>query len=83
MASTEVKMSKTQELDTLPDDALVTYEKGVKQLVPISRHSWMDGCKAGIYPAPQKIGPRLKAWRLGTLRQFCRGEWQPTHGRAA
>ncbi|MCF7995188.1 MAG: hypothetical protein K9L32_00355 [Chromatiaceae bacterium] len=76
-------MNQETNLSALPDDALVTFENGVKQMVPVSKSNWMYGCKTGRYPAPTKIGPRLNAWRMGTLRQFCRGEWQPSNTEAA
>lgn len=32
--------------------------------LPISKSSWWAGVKAGRYPAPVKLGPRITAWRV-------------------
>jgi prophage regulatory protein len=30
---------------------------------PVSRTSWYDGVKIGMYPAPVRLGKRSVAWR--------------------
>lgn len=32
-------------------------------LVPLSRTSWFEGVKAGRFPKPVKLGPRIAAYR--------------------
>jgi prophage regulatory protein len=36
--------------------------------IPISRSSWWAGVKAGRYPRPVKLGPRMTAWRVEDIR---------------
>ena len=38
--------------------------KEVLGLIPISRSTWWQGVRSGRYPAPVKLGPRLRFWRL-------------------
>jgi len=33
-------------------------------LLPLCRTTWLKGIKAGIYPAPVRIGARAVAWRV-------------------
>lgn len=40
----------------------------VLRLLPVSKTSWYDGIKAGIYPPPVKIGKRSKAYRAQDIR---------------
>ena len=35
----------------------------ILQLVPISKSAWWEGCKAGRFPKPIKLGPRTTAWK--------------------
>jgi predicted DNA-binding transcriptional regulator AlpA len=35
----------------------------VLTLIPMSKSSWWRGVKAGRYPQPVKLGPRITAWR--------------------
>lgn len=36
--------------------------------LPVSRSTFWAGIKAGIYPPPVKIGPRISAWRVEDIR---------------
>lgn len=36
--------------------------------LPVSRSTFWAGIKAGIYPSPVKIGPRISAWRVEDIR---------------
>lgn len=38
--------------------------------VPISRSSWWEGCRAGRFPQPIKIGPRTTVWRAEDIDAF-------------
>lgn len=40
------------------------------ELVPISKSSWWQGCKAGRYPKPIKLGPRTTVWRAEEIKAF-------------
>jgi len=35
----------------------------IPPLIPISRTSWLNGVKSGIYPTSISLGPRTVAWR--------------------
>lgn len=35
----------------------------VLERVPVSKSSWWNGCKSGIYPAPVKLSKRTTCWR--------------------
>lgn len=35
----------------------------VRGLIPISRSGWWAGVKAGRYPKPIKLSPRVTVWR--------------------
>ena len=55
----EITMNKTSlsslsPLLRLPD---------VLRRYPVSRTSWYDGIKLGMYPAPVRLGKRTVAWR--------------------
>ena len=53
-------------------------KSGVPPLIPISRSSWLAGVKAGRFPAPVKLGPRITAWREEDIRVLVAGGVQ--HG---
>ncbi len=36
--------------------------------LPISRSAFWAGIKAGRYPKPIKLGPRMSAWRVEEIR---------------
>lgn len=38
--------------------------------IPISRSSWWAGVRAGMYPKPVKLGPRITAWRAEDVHQL-------------
>lgn len=40
----------------------------VLRLLPVSKTSWYDGIKEGIYPPPVRIGKRSKAYRAQDIR---------------
>lgn len=35
----------------------------VLERIPVSKASWWNGCKTGIYPAPVKLSARTTVWR--------------------
>lgn len=35
----------------------------IKGILPISRATWLAGVRAGRFPAPVKLGPRITCWR--------------------
>ncbi|MGZ8946415.1 MAG: helix-turn-helix transcriptional regulator [Methylococcaceae bacterium] len=38
-------------------------------IIPVSRTTWLDGVKSGIFPAPVKLGGRTNAWRVEDIRK--------------
>jgi prophage regulatory protein len=59
----------------LPVDGFVRLSRiigtdGLPPLVPVSRTCWLDGVKAGRYPASVKIGARAVAWRVSDIRRL-------------
>lgn len=49
---------------------------GPAGLIPVSRSSFYQGVRDGIYPAPIRLGKRTSAWRLSDLMAVIRGEHQ-------
>lgn len=35
---------------------------------PVSKSTWWNGVKSGIYPPSVKLGPRLTAWKVDDIR---------------
>ena len=54
---------------TLPTEGFVRLPQ-VLAVYPVGRSSWWAGVKAGRYPAPVKLGPRVTAWRVEDVRQL-------------
>jgi len=38
--------------------------------IPIGKSTWWAGVKAGRYPRPIKIGPRVTVWRAADIRDL-------------
>ena len=36
--------------------------------IPVGKSTWWAGVKAGRFPAPVKLGPRITAWRVEDIR---------------
>ncbi len=36
--------------------------------IPVSKSTWWAGVKAGRFPKPVKLGPRITAWRVEDIR---------------
>ncbi|MEI6067335.1 MAG: AlpA family phage regulatory protein [Methylococcaceae bacterium] len=39
-------------------------KNNIPPLFPVSRSTWLNGCKSGRYPAPLKLGARSVGWRV-------------------
>jgi prophage regulatory protein len=59
-----------------PPDALIRIEKiiGPNGYIPVSRSSFYEGIKLGIYPKPIRLGKRTSAWRLSEILAVVQGE---------
>jgi len=42
----------------------------VLALFPVSRSTWWAGVRAGRYPKPVKLGPRITAWTALSIRRL-------------
>lgn len=42
--------------------------KGIPAIIPVSKTTWYDGIKAGLYPEPVKLSERSSAWRVEDIR---------------
>ena len=51
----------------LPDTGLIRLP-AVLAVYPVSRSTWWAGVKAGRYPKPVKLAPRITAWRVADIR---------------
>lgn len=40
----------------------------IPAIVPVGRSTWWAGIKAGRFPKPVKLGPRITAWRVEDIR---------------
>ncbi|MGZ7049248.1 MAG: helix-turn-helix transcriptional regulator [Methanobacterium sp.] len=42
----------------------------IPAVIPISRTSFLNGVKSGIYPQPVKLGERTTAWKVQDIRDL-------------
>ena len=56
-----------QKAITLPAVGYVRLPQILK-IFPVSKSSWWEGCRSGIFPKPVKLGPRTSAWRVEDIR---------------
>ena len=40
----------------------------ILKIFPVSKSSWWEGCRSGVFPKPVKLGPRTTAWRVEDIR---------------
>lgn len=45
-------------------------EPPIPAIIPVSKSTWWAGVKAGRYPKPVKLGPRITAWRVEDIRSL-------------
>ena len=53
----------------LPEDGFVRLPT-VLALIPVSKTTWWEGIRKGIFPKPVKLGPRVSAWRVQDIRDL-------------
>lgn len=41
---------------------------GTPAIIPVKKTCWWDGVKAGRFPKPVKLGPRVTVWRVEDIR---------------
>jgi len=42
--------------------------QAIEPLIPVSSSAWWDGIKAGRYPKPIKLSPKVTVWRAEDIR---------------
>lgn len=45
----------------------------IPPMIPISKASWYKGQKAGRYPQPVRLGPRISAYRAEDIEKLMSG----------
>jgi predicted DNA-binding transcriptional regulator AlpA len=63
-----------------PDDALIRLDEVLKR-IPVSKFSYYQGQKLGLFPAAIRIGPRASAYRYSEVRKWLENPeaWQREH----
>ena len=41
--------------------------------IPVSKSTWWQGVKDGLFPKPQKLGPRTTVWKAEDIRALFEG----------
>jgi prophage regulatory protein len=69
-----MKKSDRSEIDTAGNVVLVRlrYIVGPTGVLPISRSTFYAGIKAGRYPPPKRLGPRVSVWSKSEIDDLCR-----------
>jgi predicted DNA-binding transcriptional regulator AlpA len=44
--------------------------RGIEPLIPVSRFTWLNGVKSGIFPQPIRLTPRTLVWRDSDIERF-------------
>jgi predicted DNA-binding transcriptional regulator AlpA len=67
---------ETEYMQEKPTDALVRIGKivGPNGLIPISRSSFYQGIRDGIYPKAVRLGKRTSVWRMSELMRVIERE---------
>lgn len=47
---------------------------GAPGVLPISRETFYNRIRAGVYPRPTKLGPRISMWRVEDVRKMIGAE---------
>ncbi len=42
----------------------------IPAIIPVSKSTWWEGVKSGRYPQSVKLGPRITAWSVESLRAY-------------
>jgi predicted DNA-binding transcriptional regulator AlpA len=60
---------ESKDMHEKPNDALVRIGRivGPNGLIPVSRSSFYQGIRDGIYPKAVRLGKRTSAWRMSEL----------------
>lgn len=64
-------------MNNLPDFGYLRI-KEVLKIFPVSRTTWYEGIKTGIYPKPVRLSDGVSAWRFIDIKKLC-AEKDPAH----
>lgn len=39
--------------------------------IPVSRRTWLEGVRSGIYPKPVHLSARVVGWRVSDIEELC------------
>ena len=51
-------------------------EPPIPAIIPVKKSCWWAGIKAGRFPQPVKLAPRVTAWRVEDIRALIAGATQ-------
>jgi prophage regulatory protein len=60
----------TVNFDDLPASGFVRQSQLIPNVIPVSRETLALLVETKAFPAPIKISPRCKAWRVGDVREW-------------
>jgi prophage regulatory protein len=49
----------------------------VLRMVPVSKSTWWNGVKLGVYPSPIRLSARTTAWRRQDILDLCERLGEP------
>ena len=63
------KLSISQTENNERSDGLMRLPEVLK-MIPVSKSTWWEGVRAGKYPQPIKVGPRITCWRRNDIAEI-------------
>ena len=67
--NSKVKTVENIDAKPLPREGFIRLPQ-VLNVLGMSKTSFMDGVRAGRFPAQVKLGPRMSAWRVEDIREL-------------
>ena len=49
-------------------------DKDTPPIIPVSRSTWWNGVREGLFPRPYKLGKRTTVWKVADIRKLIDGE---------
>lgn len=64
--------SKASEVTVTPvvEERLLRIKQICPHLIPVSRSTWLDGVRKGIYPKPIKLSEKVTVWRFSDIQKL-------------
>ncbi len=71
-------MSTTDDQLDLPREGFVRLSRflGPGRPIPVGRSTWYAGVRAGRFPQPVRLGPRIAVWRVEDIRELIERGWK-------